>query len=671
MKSIRAKLLLAILGVAMGFGVIIAAAALVQMYTEAAAIRGRGEQQSQSVAEETSAALDEISQRVAVDFSGASTKYFDVTFENIHKNVRAVARKAEELYARGAYAGPVDENVGLVAGVSAEDIRAEFGVISPLRDYIKYMPQYDTANLGSLDLYFMSESGMCLDGTESALGNNYADLREEDWYQITKDKGRSYWSGVFTGKVSGRQKVICVEPVFDAQGQFMGCVAGDMEVASFQKILTDYDEEQIRSVLFFDVDGELMHATNNYQHADRVKQYLGLTSLASEDDEIYSFSHLPETGWVICTVLDQSDMLAAAAAVRENIEENARLNAQTLQESTHKSIITFIVIAVVGTILMVVITNILAASFSRPIREMMEQVRVIASGNLEKTVTVASHDEIGQLAAEFNHMTGELGRMVNNIQSMTAESERIAAELGVARQIQTGMLPMQFPAFPDRSDFDICASMTCADDDGSNFYDFFLVDRSHLCIVAGDVSGSGIPSTILSVVTMTHIKNYAKLGYEPGRILMETNNRVCSENSAKLTVSVFLGIVDLDSGMFSYVNAGDIIPLWKHSGSDFEFLKVKSGFALASMENIPYPQQTIRLVQNDMLFLHTAGIGEITDGKGNEYTNEYLHSYLNRLVGNSYALNDILGDIEKDLLRFSDNTPRKEDATMLIFRYVG
>ena len=190
-------------------------------------------------------------------------------------------------------------------------------------------------------------------------------------------------------------------------------------------------------------------------------------------------------------------------------------------------------------------------------------------------------------------------------------------------------------------------------------------------MVVGDVAGRGIPATLFAVITKTHIKNYAQLGYRPDRILAETNNQLSYRNEAGLTVSVFIGIVDLQMGDFQYCNAGQMAPLWKHSGRDFEFLEAKNCFALANMENVPYWKQAVRLAQGDMLFLYTQGVPETADAKGNEYTQEYLYEYLNSVVKHQYKFTDMADSIQGDLRRFSAGMEQRKDSTLLLFRYFG
>ena len=130
---------------------------------------------------------------------------------------------------------------------------------------------------------------------------------------------------------------------------------------------------------------------------------------------------------------------------------------------------------------------------------------------------------------------------IASIRTITAEKERISAELNVATQIQADMLPRIFPPFPERHDFDIYATMNPAKEVGGDFYDFFLVDDDHLCLVMADVSGKGVPAALFMVIAQTLIKKHAMRGESPSEILYNVNNQLCDGNEAEMFVTVWLG----------------------------------------------------------------------------------------------------------------------------------
>ena len=288
-----------------------------------------------------------------------------------------------------------------------------------------------------------------------------------------------------------------------------------------------------------------------------------------------------------------------------------------------------------------------------------------------KEIECRTKDEVQMLAESLNHMMGELIRYMVDLRQMSAKQEKIAAEVGVAREIRMSLYPHVFPAFPERSEFDIYANLTSAAGAGGDFYNFFFTDSSHLCILAGSVSGLGIPSAMFAAITTTVMKNFAGLGYPASRVMAETNNQVSGGNQAGLTAEVFFGRVDLAAGRMEYVTAGDMKPLLKTSGEGFAPLRVRSGIRLGSMENVPYVQGSIELYQGDMLFLYTGGAADSRDKKGNVFSDVYVMESINRITGREINPARMVTAMEEELKRFRGGEEPEKDQTMLLFRYYG
>lgn len=189
--------------------------------------------------------------------------------------------------------------------------------------------------------------------------------------------------------------------------------------------------------------------------------------------------------------------------------------------------------------------------------------------------------EVGNLARSYISMAEDLESYVDNLQKVTAEKERINAELSLASSIQAHMLPCIFPAFPEHSEFDIYATMTPAKEVGGDFYDFFMVDDTHVAAVMADVSGKGVPAALFMVIAKTLIKNYAQSGIEPCQVFTTANRMLCDGNDAGMFVTAWMGVLDIESGKLTYVNAGHNPPLIRQKDGSFEYLRSRPGFVLA------------------------------------------------------------------------------------------
>lgn len=282
---------------------------------------------------------------------------------------------------------------------------------------------------------------------------------------------------------------------------------------------------------------------------------------------------------------------------------------------------------------------------------------------------IKTGDEIEGLSGSFFRMMRDINNYVANLAAMTAEKERIGAELNIATQIQADMLPRIFPAFPERTEFDIFASMNPAKEVGGDFYDFFLVDENHLAIVIADVSGKGVPAALFMVIAKTLIKNHAQLGECPSDIFTNVNEQLCEGNEAGLFVTGWMGILNLSTGQFVYVNAGHNPPLLMRKGENFEYLRSRPGFVLAGMENIRYRQAELTLHPGDRLYLYTDGVTEATDIHENLYGEDRLKNVLNQYK--AQPIQEMCFGIKSSVYDFFGQADQFDDITMLAIEFNG
>lgn len=276
-------------------------------------------------------------------------------------------------------------------------------------------------------------------------------------------------------------------------------------------------------------------------------------------------------------------------------------------------------------------------------------------------------DEIEQLSNAFRKMQRDMRTYIQDLMKMTAEKERLGAELDVAADIQASMLPSIFPAFPQRKEFDIYATMDPAKEVGGDFYDFFMVDDTHLAIVMADVSGKGIPASLFMVIGKTLIKDHTLVGGEMNEVFEKVNNLLCESNSEGLFITAFEGILNLETGEFRYVNAGHELPYICRKGEAYQIYKVNPGFVLAGMENIRYKAGSLQLHPGDRLFQYTDGVTEATNLNEELYGQERLERILNRNV--SAAPQELLPAIKADIEEFVGQAPQFDDITMLSLLY--
>lgn len=265
-------------------------------------------------------------------------------------------------------------------------------------------------------------------------------------------------------------------------------------------------------------------------------------------------------------------------------------------------------------------------------------------------------------------VAGRTRRLLDKQIKDSEERQRISTELDVATRIQADMLPCIFPAFPERPEFDIYATMNPAKEVGGDFYDFFMVDDTHLAVVIADVSGKGIPAALFMVIGKTLIKDHTKPGHDLGEIFSEVNDLLCESNSEGLFITAFEGILDLVTGEFRFVNAGHEMPFIAKAGAAYEPYKLRPGFVLAGMENMKYQSGCIQLSPGDKIFQYTDGVTEATNAAHELYGMERLAKVLAKNTAKPPA--GLLPAIKADIDAFVGEAPQFDDITMLCVSYL-
>ena len=286
-----------------------------------------------------------------------------------------------------------------------------------------------------------------------------------------------------------------------------------------------------------------------------------------------------------------------------------------------------------------------------------------------KNLGIKTGDEVENLALIMADMEAEVSDYENTLTTVTAEKERINTELALATRIQADMLPNIYPAFPDRPEFDVYATMTPAKEVGGDFYDFFLIDDDHLGIVMADVSGKGVPAALFMMASKILIQNHAMTGKSPKEVLETVNNQICSNNREEMFVTVWFGVLDITTGTVTAANAGHEYPILKSADGGFEVVKDKHGFVIGGMEGVKYREYDINLSPGAKLFLYTDGVTEATNNENELFGMDRTVQSLNLRADGS--VQDILKSVKEQIDSFAEGAPQFDDITMLCIEYVG
>ena len=291
------------------------------------------------------------------------------------------------------------------------------------------------------------------------------------------------------------------------------------------------------------------------------------------------------------------------------------------------------------------------------IRKINTSLSQITDGDLNVTVDVRDNEEFASLSDDINSTVTTLKHYIDEA------AARFDKDLEIAKQIQQSALPSVFPPYPNRKDFSIYASMNAAKEVGGDFYDFYLVDENHLAFVVADVSGKGIPGAMFMMTSKTLIKSFAESGLPVHEVLTNVNTQLCQNNEAGMFVTAWMGILDLQTGLIKFANAGHNPPLVKHKDGSYEFLKGKVNFVLAGMDMVKYKEQELQLQPGDEIYLYTDGVTEAHNSNNELFGENRLLESLNSTKGMS--VEDICKKVKEDVDAFVCDAEQFDDITML------
>ena len=346
---------------------------------------------------------------------------------------------------------------------------------------------------------------------------------------------------------------------------------------------------------------------------------------------------------------------------------------RTLESDLNQYIfIVLVIVCIIAVVLFILTAFILINVLIKPIKTISHEAAYFVENEneiSEKLKKIKNHDEIQVLAESVLQMEIGINEYIANLTKVTAEKERIGAELNVATQIQADMLPRIFPAFPERNEFDLYASMNPAKEVGGDFYDFFLIDDDHIGLVMADVSGKGVPAALFMVIAKTLIKNRAQMGGSPSQVLAYANDQLGEGNEAELFVTVWFAIIEISTGKGIAANAGHEHPALRRKDGKFELVKYRHSPAVATMDGITFKEHEFKLNPGDSLYVYTDGVTEATRSDDELFGVDRMLDSLNK--NPDADPKTMLETVRADIDEFVGTAPQFDDITMLGFKYMG
>lgn len=405
---------------------------------------------------------------------------------------------------------------------------------------------------------------------------------------------------------------------------------------------------------------------------EALKGDVGFSLVEVDGEKTYiAYAPINTLGWTQLLCISQEHLNETAYLLAEKTDAVMEESIRDLRSNEGRTVLTTLIIAV----MMLILAGILSLVFSKrlvdPIKKMTLRVSEMQGDDMSFQVedVLLTGDEIEVLARAFANMSEKMRGYVREIVDITSEKQRLDTELSVAADIQLNMLPSEFPAFPERSEFDLYAVMDPAKEVGGDFYDFFLVDDDHLGMVMADVSGKGIPAALFMMASKIILQSCAMLGKSPAEILTMTNQAICSNNQEEMFVTVWVGILELSTGKLTAANAGHEYPVLMAPGGSYEIYKDKHGLVIGGMDGVRYKQYEILLEPGSRLFLYTDGVPEATKAGNELFGIERMIAALNTAKDSEPQA--VLKTVRRAVDDFVQDAEQFDDITMLCMEYRG
>lgn len=507
-----------------------------------------------------------------------------------------------------------------------------------------------------------------------SLGGRHYEYFYMDWYQIPKALDEPYWTEPYFDEGGGEELMVTYSVPFYKHQNGQRIMAGIATVDLDLEWLTDIVSE----VKIFESGYMSMLSHNGVvvTHPDRTM--IMNTSWYSNAEE-WNAPDLREIGrdlrqghsrfrsyyipgrpklWIYYRTLESN--LWAVAMVFPHEEMYASLKDMT---------VLVVVLFAAGLILLTLIISGVVNKFVSPLAHFAHSARTIANGNFnEKLPNVSKTEEMLELHEAFSHMQEELAQYVINLKETTAAKEKIESELRIARELQMSMIPHSFPPFPDLPQIDLYATLQSAKEVGGDLYDFFVVGQRFYFAI-GDVSGKGVPASLLMAVTRTLLRSIADKEKSPQGIMKSLNKSLAYNNESNMFVTFFLGIIDLYSGNMMYSNAGHNPPVWIKANGETSLINQARAIPLGLFEDFIFTESSLQLEHGDKIFAYTDGVNEAENNSEEFFGDDSMLAIIeNNLNAKPKALiTKMTAAIENHVM----DHPQSDDITMMAILYDG
>ena len=556
-------------------------------------------------------------------------------------------------------------------------------------------------NAGTSSVYIAVPEGymLCVDDKADARIDEQGNvltipIRERPWYLGAAQSDSIFFTDVLKDTFTGEIGITCTIPIRQ-NGRLIAVAAADLFLDQMEEAVSN-SGDVVHYTCIINNQGHVVFSPQNQgtlrartaeeavdlrssEQADlaafvrdALNGVTGVRELDLDGDRVYLAGAPVKTlGWAVVSVVDKAATERPTIMMQEQFDSTLNEAATIYNKNLDRSKQTIIVLILLILIMGLTAGDRLSRRIVRPLEHMTNRVRSLGGKNLQFRMEeeYRTGDEIEVLAESFSALSAKTLQYVDQVKRVTAEKERIGAELTMANAIQRSQLPRLFPPFPNRHEFNLFATMKPAKEVGGDFYDFFMVDNDHVALVMADVSGKGVPAALFMMVTRMLIKSRLQSGESVAEALTNVNRQLCENNELGYFVTVWLAVLEISTGKGVAVNAGHEHPVLRRSDGKYELVLYRHSLAVAAMDGVRFRQHEFQLCPGDSFFVYTDGVTEATNGEHELFGTDRMLEALNKEP--DAEPDQLLKNVMDDIHRFMDGEDQFDDITMMCLKYNG
>ena len=556
-------------------------------------------------------------------------------------------------------------------------------------------------NAGTSSVYIAVPEGymLCVDDKADARIDEQGNvltipIRERPWYLGAAQSDSIFFTDVLKDTFTGEIGITCTIPIRQ-NGRLIAVAAADLFLDQMEEAVSN-SGDVVHYTCIINNQGHVVFSPQNQgtlrartaeeavdlrssEQADlaafvrdALNGVTGVRELDLDGDRVYLAGAPVKTlGWAVVSVVDKAATERPTIMMQEQFDSTLNEAATIYNKNLDRSKQTIIVLILLILIMGLTAGDRLSRRIVRPLEHMTNRVRSLGGKNLQFQMEeeYRTGDEIEVLAESFSALSAKTLQYVDQVKRVTAEKERIGAELTMANAIQRSQLPRLFPPFPNRHEFNLFATMKPAKEVGGDFYDFFMVDNDHVALVMADVSGKGVPAALFMMVTRMLIKSRLQSGESVAEALTNVNRQLCENNELGYFVTVWLAVLEISTGKGVAVNAGHEHPVLRRSDGKYELVLYRHSLAVAAMDGVRFKQHEFQLCPGDSFFVYTDGVTEATNGEHELFGTDRMLEALNKEP--DAEPDQLLKNVMDDIHRFMDGEDQFDDITMMCLKYNG